>query len=65
MLPVEFKFDNKLINVTYYQNSKSDKVVLNNNEIKIARLNNKYRKGAILIDLELLKDTNDIKVYLS
>lgn len=61
---VEFKFDNKLINVTYYQNSKSDKVVLNNNEIKIARLNNKYRKGAILIDLELLKDTNDIKVYL-
>ena len=41
---VEFKFDNKLINVTYYQNSKSDKVVLNNNEIKIARLNNKYRK---------------------
>lgn len=59
-LKLKFNYQGKMLNITYNQNKVVNEIILNGvaytNHLNI----NKYRKSGILIDCELLKESNEI-----
>ena len=59
---LQYSYNGKLLNIEYQKTNKISSVILNGQEITTVHENNKYRKSGIRIDINLLKDVNELIV---
>ena len=59
---LQYSYNGKLLNIEYQKTNKISSVILNGQEITTIHENNKYRKSGIRIDINLLKDVNELIV---